>query len=76
MHGKIKAALVGGAVGIIIVVIVELLAMLINDEAFFSSDRSWLILIFAVVLFAWSQMRAYDRKQQQSDTDPADRDQH
>ncbi len=63
MHGKIKAALVGGAIGAIVVVFVELLAVAINDEAFFSSDRSWLILIFAVVLFAWSQMRAYDRNQ-------------
>lgn len=63
MHGKLKAALVGGMIGAIVVVIVELLAVLINDEAFFGSDRSWLILLFAVVLFAWSQMRAYDRKQ-------------
>ena len=63
MHGKIQAALVGAGIGAIVVVIVELLAMWINDEAFFGSDRSWLILVFAVVLFAWSQMRAYDRKQ-------------
>lgn len=72
MHGKIKAGLVGGAVGAIVVVIVEVLAMLINDEGFFSSDRSWLILFFAVVLFAWSQMRAYDRKLNQKDGDGTD----
>ena len=62
MHGKLKAALVGGMIGAIVVVIVEGLAVLINDEIFFGSDRSWLILLFAVVLFAWSQMRVYDRK--------------
>ena len=60
--GKLKAGLVGGMIGAIVVVIVELLAMMSNGEAFFSSDRSWLILLFAVVLFAWSQMRAHDRK--------------
>lgn len=74
MHGKMKAALVGGGVGAIVVVIVELLAVMINGEAFFSSDRSWLILVFAVVLFAWSQMRAYDRKQRGGRTGAADRE--
>ena len=68
MHGKIKAALVGGMVGAIVVVVVEFFAMLINDEIFFGSERSWLILVFAVVLFAWSQMRAYDRKQTDAST--------
>ena len=63
MHGKLKAGLVAGMIGAIVVVVVEFIAVLINDEAFFGSVRSWLILLFAVVLFAWSQMRAYDRKQ-------------
>lgn len=68
MHGKMKAALVGGMVGAIVVVVVELLAVLINNETFFGSERSWLMLLFAVVLFSWSQMRAYDRKQNDAST--------
>lgn len=73
MHGKLKAALVGGGIGAIVVVLVELLAMVINGEGFFSSERSWLILVFAVVLFAWSQMRAYDRRQPEGKNDPTGR---
>lgn len=62
MPGKAKAALLGVLVGGIIVVLIELMAVVINDEVFFGSDRSWLILVVAVVAFSWVQIRAYDQK--------------
>lgn len=62
MPGKAKAALLGALVGGIIVVLIELMAVVINNEVFFGSDRSWLILVVAVVAFSWVQIRAYDQK--------------
>ena len=62
MPGKAKAALLGAVFGGVIVVFIELMAVVLNDEAFFGSDRSWLILVIAVVAFAWVQVRAYDQK--------------
>lgn len=62
MPGKAKAALLGAIVGGVIAVLVELMAVAVNDEPFFGSEQSWLILGVAVVAFAWAQMRAYDRK--------------
>ena len=62
MPGKAKAALLGAIVGGVIVMFIELMAVVINDETFFGSDRSWLILAIAVVAFAWVQVRAYDQK--------------
>lgn len=62
MPGKIKAALLGAIVGGVIAVVIEFVAVLVNDERFFASEQSWLILGIAVVAFAWAQMRAFDRK--------------
>lgn len=62
MPGKVKAAILGVVVGAVVVVFIELMAVVLNDEAFFGTERSWLILAVAVVAFAWIQMRAYDRK--------------
>lgn len=62
MPGKAKAGLLGAVVGAAIVVVIELLAVVMNDEPFFGTDRSWLILAIGVVAFAWVQMRAYDQK--------------
>jgi hypothetical protein len=63
MPGKVKAALLGAAVGGVIAVVIELLAVGFNDEeTFFGSQQSWIILGIAVVAVAWTQMRAYDQK--------------
>jgi len=62
MPGKAKAGLLGAVVGAVIVLVIELLAVALNDEPFFGTERSWLILAVAVVAFAWVQMRAYDQK--------------
>ena len=63
MPGKVKAALLGAAVGGVIAVLVELLAVGLNDdETFFGSQQSWLILSIAVIAVAWTQIRAYDQK--------------
>lgn len=62
MPGKVKAALLGAVVGAIVVLIIELIAVFLNDEAFFATERSWLILLVGVVAFAWFQIRAYDQK--------------
>lgn len=71
MSGKLKAGLIGAAVGALIVVLIELLAVVFSDDVFFGSERSWLILGLAVVLFAWSQVRAHDRRAQ-TQRDPED----
>lgn len=62
MPGKVKATLLGALVGALVAVVVEVMAMVINDEAFFGSERSWIILVIAIVVFSWSQLRAYDQK--------------
>lgn len=62
MPGKAKAALLGAVVGAVIVLFIEIMAVWLNDEAFFGTERSWLILLIAVVVFAWFQVRAYDQK--------------
>lgn len=62
MPGKAKAGLLGAVIGAVIVLVIELLAMGLNDEPFFGTERSWIILAIAVVAFAWVQMRAYDQK--------------
>lgn len=62
MPGKAKAGLLGAVVGAAIVLVIELIAVVMNDEPFFGTDRSWLILAIGVVSFAWVQMRAYDQK--------------
>lgn len=75
MPGKAKAALLGAVVGAVIVVFIELMAVALNDEAFFGSERSWIILAVAVVAFMWVQMRAYDQKRgtwADKDTSPKD----
>lgn len=74
MPGKAKAALLGAVVGAIIVMFIELMAVFLNDEAFFGSERSWLILAIAVVAFAWFQIRAYDQKKGIYADDPQGRD--
>lgn len=62
MPGKAKAALLGAAVGAVIAVVVELMAVMLNDEPFFGTDQSWILLAVAVVAVAWVQVRAYDQK--------------
>ncbi|WP_022870905.1 hypothetical protein [Yaniella halotolerans] len=62
MPGKVKAALLGAAVGAVVVLIIELVAVFLNDEAFFATERSWLILAVGIAAFAWFQVRAYDQK--------------
>lgn len=67
ISGKLKAGLRGGIMGAIIVLVVELLAVVINGDSFFGSERSWLILGLGVVVFGWGQMRAYDRNAQEAE---------
>lgn len=62
MPGKAKAALFGALIGAVIAVVIEAMAVAFNNEAFFGSDQSWLILVIAVAVVAWSQIRAYDQK--------------
>ncbi|GAA2042933.1 hypothetical protein GCM10009720_24570 [Yaniella flava] len=62
MPGKVKAAVLGAVVGVVIVVLIELMAVVLNDEVFFGTDRSWITLAVAVVALMWVQMRAYDQK--------------
>lgn len=62
MPGKVKAALLGASIGAIIAVLIELIAVASNDETFFGSEQSWIVLAVAVVAFTWTQLRAYDRK--------------
>lgn len=77
MPGKLKAGLFGAIVGAVIVLFVELLAVTLNDEVFFGSERSWLILAIAVVAFAWVQMRAFGQKKgMNADKDDQSNGQH
>lgn len=71
MSGKLKAGLRGGIMGAIIVLVVELLAVVINGDSFFGSERSWLILGLGVIVFGWGQTRAYDRKAQEPEDRPS-----
>ncbi|HEY4556610.1 MAG TPA: hypothetical protein VIG82_00295 [Enteractinococcus sp.] len=73
MPGKAKAALLGALFGGFVVVLVELMAVILNDEAFFGTDRSWLLLGIGVIAFAWIQVRAYDQKKgMYADREPHD----
>ena len=62
MPGKVKAALLGAVVGAVVVLIIELIAVFLNDEAFFATERSWLILLVGVVAFAWFKYAPMTRK--------------
>lgn len=62
MPGKTKAALFGALVGAVVAVVIEAMAVAGNDEAFFGSTKSWVILVLLVVGMTWSQRRAYEKK--------------
>lgn len=63
MSGKLKATLLGAIFGAVVAVIVEVFAVVVNDETFFGTQRSWLTLAAVVVIFAWLQARAYNQRQ-------------
>src|SRR5699024_6211132 len=62
MPGRLKAGLLGAGLGAIIIVLVELLAVVVNDEKFFGTQQSWIILAIAVIVCMWVQLRAYDQQ--------------
>lgn len=62
MPGRLKAGLLGAGIGAIIIVLVELLAVVLNDEKFFGTQQSWVILAIGVIVCMWVQLRAYDKQ--------------
>ncbi|HIW46241.1 MAG TPA: hypothetical protein H9884_04995 [Candidatus Yaniella excrementigallinarum] len=62
MPGRLKAGLLGAGLGAIIIVLVELLAVVVNDEKFFGTQQSWIILAIGVIVCMWVQLRAYDQQ--------------
>ena len=62
MPGKTKAALLGALIGAVFAVGIEVTDVWLNDEAFFGSAKSWLVLVFLVAVMTWSQRRAYEKR--------------